>query len=314
MQKQKSASVSMKLLEPAKKFTPRWLLEYFLIILGAFIMSVGFVYFITPYKFVPGGVYGIAIVVHWMTKGLFAIAPDGIPVGLMGLAMDIPLTILGTKILGPKFGIKTVVGFVAVSQFIMLLSYFQGDNPLVENDPLLSGLFGAVLIGVGIGIMFRSKATSGGSDIIAMILAKYTHLPVGQLLIYVDSVIVLLGLVVFKDWKIPLYSWLIIFITGKVIDTVIQGISYEKTLFIISDKHEDIRDVIIKELDRGGTYIQGKGMFMGSEKNIIFTVVNRKELALLKDYVHKVDPHAFLTVLDANEILGEGFKPLKQDN
>lgn len=302
-----------KIKNPGKKFTRRSFFEYFMILLGAFIMSVGFVYFITPYKFVPGGVYGIAIVVHYVTKGLLAMAPDGIPIGLMGLALDIPLTILGTKILGPKFGVKTVVGFVAVSQFILLLTHFQGDNPLVENDPLLSAIFGAVLVGFGIGLMFRSKATSGGSDIVAMIIAKYTHLPVGQLLIYVDSVIVLLGLVAFRDWKIPLYSWLVIFITGKVIDTVIQGISYEKTLFIISDKHEEIRDLIINELDRGGTFIQGKGMYKGTEKRIIFTVVSRKELALLKEYVHKVDPYAFLTVLNANEILGEGFKPLVQE-
>jgi len=305
--------MSSKLANLEKKFTRKLFLEYVMILVGAFIVSVGFVYFISPYKFVPGGVYGIAIVVHYVTKGLLAIAPDGIPIGLMGLALDIPLTILGTRILGPKFGMKTVVGFVAVSQFILLLTHFQGDNPLVENDPLLSAIFGAVLVGFGIGLMFRMKATSGGSDIIAMMFAKYTHLPIGQLLIYVDSVVVLLGLVVFRDWKIPLYSWLIIFICGKVIDTVIQGISYEKTLFIISDKHEEIRDLIINEMDRGGTFIQGTGMFKGTEKKIIFTVVSRRELAVLKDYVHKVDPYAFLTVLNANEILGEGFKPLKQE-
>ena len=302
----------IKLLD--RKFSKKWFIDYTLILSGAFIMSVGFVYFISPYKFVPGGVYGIAIVLHYVTKGLLAITPDGIPIGLMGLAMDIPLTIIGTKILGPKFGIKTVVGFVAVSQFIMLLTYFQGDTPLVENDPLLSAIFGGVLLGVGIGIMFRSKATSGGSDIIAMIFAKYTHLPIGQLLIYVDSAIVLLGLIVFRDWRIPLYSWIIIFITGKVIDTIIEGLSYEKTLFIISDKHEEIRDVIVNELDRSGTFIQGQGMFKGKEKKIIFTVVSRKELALLKDYVHEVDPDAFLTVINANEILGEGFKPLVKSN
>jgi uncharacterized membrane-anchored protein YitT (DUF2179 family) len=299
-----------KLLSFEKKFSRKWFLEYTLILTGAFIMSVGFVYFISPYKFVPGGVYGIAIVIHYVTKGLMAIAPNGIPIGLLGLAFDIPLTILGTKILGPKFGMKTVVGFVAVSQFILLLTWFQGDNPLVANDPLLSAIFGGVLLGVGIGIMFRSKATSGGSDIIAMIFAKYTRLPIGQLMIYVDSVIVLLGLVVFRDWKIPLYSWLIIFICGKVIDTVIEGLNYEKTLFIISDKHDEIRDVIIHDLNRSGTFIMGQGMFKGAKKKIIFTVVSRKELAMLKDYVHKLDPHAFLTVINANEILGEGFKPL----
>jgi uncharacterized membrane-anchored protein YitT (DUF2179 family) len=298
----------LKLLE--KKFSRKWFLEYTLILTGAFIMSVGFVYFITPYKFVPGGVYGIAIVVHYVTKGLCVITPNGLPIGLMGLALDIPLTIIGTKILGPKFGVKTVVGFVAVSQFILLLTYFQGDKALVEGDPLLSAIFGGVLLGVGIGLMFRSKATSGGSDIIAMIFAKYTRLPIGQLMIYVDSVIVLIGLAVFRDWRIPLYSWLVIFITGKVIDTVIEGLNYEKTLFIVSDKHGEIRDVIINDLNRSGTFIQGQGMFKGTEKKIIFTVVSRKELALLKDFVHEVDPYAFLTVINANEILGEGFKPL----
>ena len=139
---------------------------------------------------------------------------------LTGLILNIPLTIIGVKILGPRFGVKTVVGFVLASVFIDVLSYFWGDKPLVADDVLLSAVFGGVLVGFGLGLIFRSKATSGGSDIIAMIFAKYTRLPVGQLLIYVDSVIVLLGLVVFRDWKIPLYSWIVIFITGKVIDVV----------------------------------------------------------------------------------------------
>ncbi len=103
---------------------------------------------------------------------------------------------------------------------------------------------------------FKSRATSGGSDIVAMIIAKYTKLPLGQLMIYVDSVIVLIGFIVFRDWKIPLYSWIVIFIAGKVIDVVIQGISYDKTLFIISDKHEEIRTKIIKDLNRGGTFFE----------------------------------------------------------
>jgi len=145
-----------------------------------------------------------------------------------------------------------------------------------------------------------------------MIIAKYTRLPLGMLMIYVDSVIVLVGLVVFQDWKIPLYSWIVIFITGKVIDVVLEGVSYDKSIFIISDKHEEIRDKIINNLDRGGTYIDGKGMFNYADKRIIFTVVSRRELALLEEYIHEIDPKAFLTVTDATEILGEGFKSLKE--
>jgi uncharacterized membrane-anchored protein YitT (DUF2179 family) len=131
-------------------------------------------------------------------------------------------------------------------------------------------------------------------------------------MIYVDSAIVLIGLLVFADWKIPLYSWIVIFVTGKVIDVVLQGISYDKTLFIISEKFEEIRDRIIVDLNRGGTYIPGKGMYNGSDKTIIFTVVNRREMAILEEFIHEIDPHAFVTVLEANEILGEGFKSLKE--
>ena len=144
-----------------------------------------------------------------------------------------------------------------------------------------------------------------------MIIAKYTRLPLGMLMIYVDSVIVLLGLAVFRDWKIPLYSWIVIFITGKVIDIVMAGISYDKSVFIISEKHEEIRDKIISDLNRGGTYIEGKGMFNMADRKIIFTVVNRRELFQLEEFIHEIDPKAFLTILDANEIFGEGFKSLK---
>jgi len=162
-------------------------------------MACGYVYFITPYKIVPGGVFGISIVIHYLSKGVFAFAPDGLPVGTMGLILNIPLTIIGVRMLGPRFGIKNSFGFFITSAFIDLLTYFWGDQPLVENDPLLSAIFGAVLIGFGLGLIFKSKATSGGSDIIAMIIRKYTNMPLGQLLIYVDSVIVLVGLIAFRD-------------------------------------------------------------------------------------------------------------------
>ncbi|NLN96284.1 MAG: YitT family protein [Bacteroidales bacterium] len=295
-----------------KPFSKKWLINYGLIIIGTFILAAGFVFFITPYMIVPGGVYGISIVIHYLTKGILSFAPDGFPVGLMGLILNIPLTILGIKILGPRFGVKTIIGFVLTSFFMDALTWWWGEQPLVENDPLLSSIFGGVLVGFGLGLIFKSKASSGGSDIIAMIFAKYTHLPVGQLIIYVDSVIVLVGLIAFGDWRIPLYSWIVIFVTGKVVDGIMQGISYDKTLFIISDKYQEIRDKIIDDLDRGGTFISGTGMYKGAEKTIIFTVVNRRELAVLEEFIHKTDPHAFLTVMDANEILGEGFRSIKE--
>lgn len=293
----------MAFLQTDKVFSKKWLINYSLIIIGSFILAAGFVLFITPYKIMPGGVYGIAIAIHYLFD---------LPVGMTALSMDIPLTLLGIKILGPRFGYKTVVGFLLTALFVDGITMFYGSEPLVENEPLLSSIFGGVFLGFGLGLIFKAKATSGGTDIVAMIISKYTKLPVGQLLIYVDSVIVLFGLIVFRDWKIPLYSLIVIFITGKVIDTVLQGISYDKTLFIISDHFEAIRDKIIIDLERGGTYIHGTGMYNGAQKTIIFTVVNRRELAMLQEYIHEIDPKAFLTVINANEILGEGFNSLHE--
>jgi uncharacterized membrane-anchored protein YitT (DUF2179 family) len=303
----------MAFVQNEKLFSKKWFIAYSLIVVGSFILAAGFVFFVNPYNIVPGGVYGIGIVVHHLTKGIFSFWPTGIPVGLFGLVLNIPLTIIGIRVLGPRFGVKTVVGFVLTSVFMDMLTMLVGENdPLgLANDVLMACVFGGVLIGFGLGLIFKSKATSGGSDIVAMIVAKYTRLPLGQLMIYVDSVIVLFGLIVFRDWKIPLYSWIVIFITGKVIDITMQGVSYDKTLFIISKEFDKIRDKIINDLNRGGTYIPGKGMYNNSDKTIIFTVLNRRELAILEEYIHQIDPKAFVTVVDANEILGEGFKSLR---
>ncbi len=284
-----------------KLFSKQWFISYTLIVIGSFILAAGFVLFITPHRIVPGGVYGISIVLHYLF---------GTPVGMMALAFDIPLTIIGIKILGPRFGIKTVVGFVLTAVFNDLLTLWYGTKPLIPDDVLLSSVFGGVFIGLGVGLIFKSKATSGGSDIIAMIIAKYTKIPVGQLMIVVDSTIVLFGLIAFKDWTIPFYSLIVIFITGKVIDLILEGINYDKVLFIISDKTEEIREKIINDLGRGGTLLNAKGIYKGSDKTVIFTVLNRREVAILQEFIRSIDKHAFVTVINANEILGEGFKSL----
>ncbi len=293
----------MAFITQERLFSWKWFRAYSLIVIGALIMAVAYVLFISPYKFAPGGVYGIAIVLHHLFN---------FPIGLSGIIMDIPLTILGMWVLGPRFGTKTITGMLMLSGWISVLEYYRGYEPFVPDQPLLSAIYGGVLIGIGLGLVFKAKATSGGSDIIAMMISKYTKLPLGQLMIYVDSTIVLLSWVAFKEPMIPLISWVIIFITGKVVDVVIEGISYDKTLFIISDKHHEIRDKIINDIHRGGTFIKGEGMYNGSEKTIIFTVVNRRELSMLQGYINEIDPKAFLIVADANEVLGDGFKSLRE--
>jgi uncharacterized membrane-anchored protein YitT (DUF2179 family) len=279
-----------------------WFKAVGLIVSGALIMAIGYVYFIMPHQIVPGGVYGISIIISHLI---------GTPVGMTALVFNIPLTILGIKVLGPKFGWKTVLGFIMTSTSIDLLSAYADRPPLTGDDVLLSCIFGGALIGLGVGLIFRSKASVGGSDVIAMMLNKYTRIPISQLLLIIDSVIVLLGLAAFGDWRIPLYSWISIFILSKVVDTVLQGVSYDKTLFIISDKTDEIREKILNDLQRGGTILNGTGMYKGEPRKIIFTVVNRREVAILQDHIHSIDPNAFLSVIDANEIIGKGFSQAK---
>ncbi|MBR6131030.1 MAG: YitT family protein [Bacteroidales bacterium] len=291
-----------------------FLKTYSLIVLGTFIMSIGYVIFVSPLKLAPGGVYGIAIILHHLFN---------FPIGLSGICLDIPLLIIGTLWLGPKFGAKTIVGVITLPAFISLWEKIYGYAPLIAlpGDPMtpdpsanfIVALCGGVIIGVGLGLIFKTRATSGGSDIIAMIIGKYLkHIPLGTLLIIVDSTIVLAALAAFKDWTIPLYSWLIIYVTGIVMDKVIAGFHSNKVVLIVSDHYEEIRQHIFDELDRGGTYIHGEGMYNNDEKKIIFTSISRKQLPILVHFVHAIDPKAFVSILDASETLGDGFTSLRE--
>lgn len=284
-----------------KFFSKNWIINYSLVVIGAFIFAAGLVLFIIPNKLISGGNYGISAILHYLFNT---------PVGGIGFLIDTVFLLIGIRVFGPHFGNKTVVSLILTAFFTDCLTYFYGEQSLVGDKLLLSSIFGGVFLGLGWGLFFKSKASSGGTNIPAMILHKYTHIPIGQLIIYFDLAIVLFGFLIFQDWKIPLYSLIVILISEKVADSVIQGVSYDKTLFIVSDKFEDIRDKILYDMNRSGTFIHGEGMYNGANKTVIFTVVNRREMAILQDYIHQIDSNAFVTVIDANEILGEGFKSL----
>lgn len=282
--------------------------DYMFILLGTFVMAIGYVVFIDPLKLAPGGVYGIAIVLHHVFN---------FPIGLSGLCLDLPLLLIGTLWLGPKFGAKTVVGVFGLSGFITLWEVIYSSGAPLVPDPsaqFILTLVGGVIIGLGLGLIFKSRSTSGGTDIIAMILSKYfKHIPVGKLIIIVDSTVVLLTLVIPDfDWTIPLYSWLVIYIEGVVVDMVIAGGRSGKAVLIISKNPEPIKDFILNDLQRGGTYLKGVGMYHNEEKNIIYTNVTRKQLPQLIHQVHEIDPKAFLSIVEASEVLGEGFTSLKE--
>ena len=290
-----------------KKINPKEVAkDYGLIILGTFIVAAGLVVFVSPLKLAPGGVYGIAIILHHLF---------GFPIGFSGIALDIPLLIIGTLWLGPKFGLKTITGIISLSLCITLLENIYGYKPLIQDSSadFIMALCGGVFIGVGLGLVFKTRATSGGTDIIATVIAKYfRHIPLGTILIMVDSLIVLIALAIFQDWKIPLYSWLVIYVTGVLADKVVAGFSSAKVLIIISNHYDEIRNKIMDDLERGGTFLKGEGMYHHSEKKIIYTTVSRKQLPQLLYFVHEIDPKAFISVLDASSTLGEGFQSLKE--
>lgn len=293
-----------------KIFSKEWFMSWAGIVLGAFLLAASFALFINPYKIVPGGVYGLGIVLHHYF-------PD-IKVGTFGLCLDIPLLLISLRVFGATFGAKTVVAALLTPIFMNLLATYAGQEPNeifgghmdLSNDVLLASLFGGVIMGTGLGIIFKNKATSGGTDIISMILSKFLRFQLSKSIIIVESIVVVVGLIAFGDWKLPLYSLVSIMISVKVIDYIIEGPSDDKLLFIISEKHELIKDYILNGIERGGTYIKSNGMFEGAEKNMIFLVVPRRELVLMQSFIKSVDSEVFMVIVTAHETLGMGFRSI----
>lgn len=290
----------------------RMIRDYFLIILGSAIVAAGYSFFFAPYNIVPGGVYGITIVLNAISKDWFAAFPDGLPIGTMALCFNIPLWIAAFKLLGPHYGPKTVVTFVATAFFTDLYTQLQAGERLIDNDPLLAAIYGGAILGVGVSTIFKAKGTSAGTDVLAKLLSKYTHSNVGRNIMLFDSAVVLLGLIALRSWEVPLYSWIAIFVYGRVVDTIMEGVRTDKAVLIITSKPEEMRDAVLFGMNRGGTFLEGKGLYSGDQKHIIYTVIPKSQVSLLREVVNQVDPNCFLTLLPAYEILGNGFRNLQK--
>ena len=301
------------------------------IFIGCIILAAGFVYFINPYNLVPGGVYGASIVLH----NIF----PSIQVGTFGYMFDIPLLILSVILLGAKLGARTIVAALftpLVMNVLSILSY-PSEEALHALDPtqllggcmdmtdhlMLTSVIGAAVIGIGCGIVVRSQATTGGTDIVAMILQKYCHIRFSRAILLVDGLVVTFGLVVIgfgignpddvnqPSWHLSFYSLIAIFVTSRVVAYVINGEKNDKLLFVISDmKMTALHDYIIKDLDRTATCIKSSGLYTKSDKEMLFLVVSYKEVNGIKQKIKEVDPRAFVVVTDAYDAFGEGWKRL----
>ena len=305
-----------------KLFNKYPVIDYFFITFGAAIMAIAIGVFLVDAKVVPGGVSGLSMAVHYLTN-------NTVPVGLMIWLFNVPLYLWGLKELGKSFGIRTFYGFTINSFFI---DFFRGDIPgfshvrlqdsatiqdLIHNDFLFFILIGAVLLGIGLGLIFKFKGTTAGSDIVAAILQKKYGIKPGMAIMFVDFfVIALAGFIIdFKDLSpdkpalsLTLYAFFLLFVSAKLVDVIIDGFDYARAAYIISDKYDEITQAIMNKLSRGATALKSRGIYKNVEREVIFTVIPLKEVGTLTELVKEIDPSAFVIINNVHEVLGEGFR------
>ena len=298
------------------------ILDYAAIIVGSAIMAIGIGVFLVDARVVPGGVSGLAMAIYYLSG-------NKLPIGTLIWILNIPLYLWGLKELGKKFGLRTFVGFSVSSFFI---DFFRGDIPgfgyirlqdsapikdLFKNDFLFLILIGAVLIGIGLGIIFKFKGTTAGSDIIAAIMQKKFGIKPGQSIMFTDFfVIAIAGFIIDIKHLSPgrpalvltLYALFLLFVSSRLIDVIIEGFDYARAMYIISDYNEEISRVILNDMGRGATAVKTRGVYGNTEREMLFTVVSLREITLIVDMIKKIDPKAFVIINNVHEVLGEGFR------
>ncbi len=285
--------------QPTKPFNLAFARDLVLITIGSLLLAVGYSLFLAPVNIVPGGVYGLSIVINHITKGLFETYPNGLEIGTIALFFNVPLFLLALGSLGRMTAVKTVITFVLTAVFTNMVSDLSGGKAIVEGDPLLCAFYGGAILGFSVYLIFMAYATCAGTDTLARVLAARTNIKVSTLIIIVDSVVVFLGLIAFGDWRVPLYSWITIFVYGKVVD-ILQPSNPFKSIFIISNRTQELRDLLVLELGVRGTFLHGRGMYQGLEREVIFLILERRQVQQIKDRVLELDPEAFITTADAS--------------
>ncbi|PQD96314.1 hypothetical protein CYL18_06565 [Pradoshia eiseniae] len=269
------------------------IMDYIYVLIGSAIVAISFNIFLLPTKVASGGVSGISTI----TYTLFGWEP-----AFVQWSFNIPLFIAGVILLGKQFGLKTAVGTVFFP-FVVFLT--NGWSP-ATTDPLLGALFGGIGVGLGLGVVFLGKASTGGTDLAAQIIHKYTGLSLGMCVAMIDGLIVLAAALVF-DIEQGLYALIGLAVTGKTIDLVQVGIQRSKTVMIITNYEAEVRKAILEEVDRGVTRLTAQGGYTESDRPVLMCVIDQSEFTKLRQVVQSIDRHAFVVVMEAAEVLGEGF-------
>ncbi|MBI5944857.1 MAG: YitT family protein [Chloroflexi bacterium] len=290
-----------------KKYWPN-LKDYLIIALASLIQAASLRIFFVPANLASGGVSGISQLINHFT---------GWPIGLMVLIGNVPLFLLGWRFLGGRrFALRTAVAIVTYSLLTDLLLkipifVYYTDILIADlkGDIFLNSLYGAIISGIGYGLVYRARGTSGGSDILARILNKWRGISMTQSYLMVDTLVILSAGFIF-GWKEALYAMITLYVSGLVSETVLEGGGTVRTAMIVTNNPEEVSARVIDELERGVTYLEGRGAYTGNSRPVLYCVVSRAEVATLKTIVHEIDPDAFMVIGIAHEALGEGFRPL----
>ena len=277
-------------------------LKYIGMTIGVSFIASSINIFLQPHGFAPGGTSGIAIILNQATDGF-------IPVWLANLALNIPIFITAIIALGKTFGTKSIYGVLSLSLFIWLIPSIE-----TTNDLLLSSIYGGLILGLGVGIVFRSGGTTGGSDTLGLLLnRRFPAIAISHFMLVIDSLVVIGSGIATRNVETPLYSIIVLYISSRVIDLTLNGIGYAKAVHIISDHPEEIGKSIMENLNRGITILKGQGFYTKKDKDVLLCIINRSQIVKLKDLVNDIDKSAFVMITDATEVLGEGFRPIKKD-
>jgi uncharacterized membrane-anchored protein YitT (DUF2179 family) len=287
----------------AKKYWPT-IRDYIFILTGTLLQAVALRLFMVPAQLASGGISGISQLIHHFT---------GWSIGLMVFIGNIPLFLLGWRLLGGRrFALRTLVAVLSYSFFIeavLWLPFFPKNG--ITNDLVLNSLYGAVISGIGYGLVYRAQGTSGGSDILARILNRWRAIPMTQSYLLTDALVILAAGFVF-GWQKALYALIVLYVSGLVVDSTLEGSSTVRTALVVTDKCREMADRILADMERGVTILEGTGAYTGVTRPVLYCVVTRSEVQQLKTIVHEADPQAFMVIGAAHEALGAGFQPFKK--
>ena len=272
-------------------------------LVGSFIFALGFDLFLIPNNLNPGGISGLSvIIVELLGFG---------SVGTLSILINLPLFALGGIKIGRRFFMGSLIGMTTSSLLIDLLTLI----PVPQSEPLLGALYGGVVCGAGLGMVFMAGTSTGGSDILVRLLKlRYRNVPIGQISMSFDLIVVILTGMVFHDVTKALYTGVTVFICGKVIDAMVYRFDYTKVALIISPEYDEIARQIGLKLDRGATFLHGEGSYSGQQTKVVLAAIKRQQLAELKELVTRIDPNAFIIVQEAHQVLGDGFSRYNKDS